>query len=141
MFYCDPCAEKRDWPRTLLRSSGPCEVCGGDADCNDCPSKYLPLPRPQDNQPVEVPFSFSGERVGTARVERDEAGVRFTARLDKEIPPGALAAAPVMSFSWRGVTEPPEIAELRALLPGSPIMRIRLKLGRDGFLAQETEEP
>ncbi len=45
MFYCDPCAEPRGWPTgTLMRSHGPCEVCGTAAVCNDVPSGHLPLP-------------------------------------------------------------------------------------------------
>lgn len=43
MFYCDPCAKKNDWPETLFRSRGPCEVCGKVASCNDLPSKSLPV--------------------------------------------------------------------------------------------------
>lgn len=46
MFYCDPCADARDWPGTMFRSKGKCEVCGQVADCNDKPSKDLPLPCP-----------------------------------------------------------------------------------------------
>lgn len=45
MFYCDPCGEGRGWPiNPILKSSGPCEVCGVTALCNDIPSKELPIP-------------------------------------------------------------------------------------------------
>ncbi len=46
MFYCDECAKPRGWPETLARSTGTCETCGKVAVCNDCPSKYLPIPPP-----------------------------------------------------------------------------------------------
>lgn len=48
MFYCTPCQEKRDWPETIFKSTGKCEICGKSAVCNDMPSKYLPLSRKLD---------------------------------------------------------------------------------------------
>lgn len=45
MFYCDPCAEKNDYPRTMFRSHGRCECCGNTAVCNERASKDLPAPR------------------------------------------------------------------------------------------------
>lgn len=42
MFYCEPCREKRDWPEGIMRSLGPCELCGNKDYCYDVPSKYLP---------------------------------------------------------------------------------------------------
>lgn len=42
MFYCDPCAEKTGWARTMFKSRGKCEVCGLSTACNDRPSKDLP---------------------------------------------------------------------------------------------------
>lgn len=48
MFYCDECAEKKEWPTTLFRSRGPCEVCGQVASCNNVASGNLPVaPRPK----------------------------------------------------------------------------------------------
>lgn len=45
MFYCDPCGRKRGWPvERGFKSSGPCEICGDRALCNDVPSKDLPIP-------------------------------------------------------------------------------------------------
>lgn len=48
MFYCDECAARKGWPTTILSTSyGPCEVCQKRRECNDVPSKYLPIPRPE----------------------------------------------------------------------------------------------
>lgn len=35
MFYCNKCADKKNWPRTMAKSYGNCEVCGKTAVCND----------------------------------------------------------------------------------------------------------
>lgn len=45
MFYCDECANKNEWPETGFKSYGKCEICGQQSNCNDMPSKDLPLPR------------------------------------------------------------------------------------------------
>jgi hypothetical protein len=45
MFYCHVCKEKMEWPDSILVSYGPCEICGAIGECNDIPSKYLPIPR------------------------------------------------------------------------------------------------
>lgn len=41
MFYCMACAEKNDYPETLFKSRGPCELCGSVAPCNDLPTRRL----------------------------------------------------------------------------------------------------
>lgn len=41
MFYCMLCAEDSDYPETLFKSRGPCELCGMVALCNDLPSSRL----------------------------------------------------------------------------------------------------
>lgn len=47
MFYCNTCGGEKKWPiDTLFKSRGTCEICGEVADCNDVPSKYLPVPTP-----------------------------------------------------------------------------------------------
>lgn len=45
MFYCEPCRITRDWPESLMRSYGVCEVCGAKRECNDMASRQLPLPK------------------------------------------------------------------------------------------------
>lgn len=42
MFYCNACAIRRDWPRSIVRSYGRCELCGNARECNDMPSVALP---------------------------------------------------------------------------------------------------
>jgi hypothetical protein len=42
MFYCDTCAKKKKWPIGLVRSQGPCEVCGKTDNCSDVQSSQLP---------------------------------------------------------------------------------------------------
>ncbi len=34
-FYCDNCAEKNNYLKTILRSVGTCEICGYGAICNE----------------------------------------------------------------------------------------------------------
>lgn len=41
MFYCDKDAVKNDWPLTMFRSYGCCEICGEVTNCSDYPSRYL----------------------------------------------------------------------------------------------------
>lgn len=50
MFFCDTCAVERGWPGSWSKSAGPCEICGKTAVCNDVPSRYLPLPKPQKEE-------------------------------------------------------------------------------------------
>src|ERR1044072_245707 len=51
MFYCDECAEKNGWPKSILRRSfGPCEICAKRASCSDVPSSALPMPK-KKNRP------------------------------------------------------------------------------------------
>lgn len=45
MFYCRPCGDARGWGVGLLKSVGPCEICGARAACSDVPSRDLPIPR------------------------------------------------------------------------------------------------
>jgi hypothetical protein len=47
MFYCDRCRKKNDWPESMAKSHGPCELCHKVADCNDVPSAALPAPKPK----------------------------------------------------------------------------------------------
>jgi len=45
MFYCDECAVKNDYPITIGKSMGNCELCDcGWTSCNDMPSSSLPSP-------------------------------------------------------------------------------------------------
>lgn len=45
MFFCKPCEDYNDWPGSLFKSFGKCEMCGKTAECSDVPSKYLPESR------------------------------------------------------------------------------------------------
>ena len=45
MFYCNNCASKNNWPKTLFKSRGKCEICEQTGQvCNEMPSKDLPEP-------------------------------------------------------------------------------------------------
>jgi hypothetical protein len=44
MFYCQSCAENKQWPTPWLFSYGSCELCGTWTDCYDVPSARLPGP-------------------------------------------------------------------------------------------------
>jgi hypothetical protein len=45
MFYCNECAVKNDWPVTMFKSNGLCEICDTPKECNDLPSFMLPVPK------------------------------------------------------------------------------------------------
>ena len=45
MFYCNDCAKTKDWPETIFKSFGSCEICRENKECNEMPSKLLPLPK------------------------------------------------------------------------------------------------
>jgi hypothetical protein len=45
MFYCDDCADKNGFPKTITKSKGQCEICGKHAICNDTPCSQLPKPK------------------------------------------------------------------------------------------------
>ena len=42
MFYCNSCAERLGWPKSVMRWNSVCEMCETPADCNDIPSVALP---------------------------------------------------------------------------------------------------
>ena len=35
MFYCDECADGRNWPKSISKSYGNCEICGRASECNN----------------------------------------------------------------------------------------------------------
>jgi hypothetical protein len=43
MFFCNKCAEECGWNESLVKSFGPCEICGESTVCNDVPSRLLPI--------------------------------------------------------------------------------------------------
>ncbi len=45
MFYCNKCATNRDWPSSIFKSYGACEICNEVTECSDVPSSYLPMPK------------------------------------------------------------------------------------------------
>ena len=49
MFYCNNCAEKNEWPKSIMVSQGLCECCGKHAMCNDKHSSFLPNKIIKDN--------------------------------------------------------------------------------------------
>lgn len=44
MFFCESCATRNDWPQSIFKSYGACEICDTVTECNDDPSRYLPTP-------------------------------------------------------------------------------------------------
>jgi hypothetical protein len=41
MFFCEPCREAKQWPRSMATSRGTCEECKVYAVCYDVPSAVL----------------------------------------------------------------------------------------------------
>jgi hypothetical protein len=35
MLYCNKCKENNDWPESVVKSYGSCEICGEVGECND----------------------------------------------------------------------------------------------------------
>jgi hypothetical protein len=54
MFYCETCRAERQWPESIGRSYGRCEICGVNANCNDRPSSSLPAPKALVAAPVKI---------------------------------------------------------------------------------------
>lgn len=59
MFYCDFCANKNEWPITLHRSHGACEVCHTPADCSNMQSKDLPETKEKKIVPRKEVMAFA----------------------------------------------------------------------------------
>lgn len=43
MFYCGECMKKSEYPESMHKSYGVCELCGKTATCNDISSKFLSM--------------------------------------------------------------------------------------------------
>lgn len=43
MFYCDNCAKQKNWPESLFKSVGRCEICKSQSVCNDIHTTKLPI--------------------------------------------------------------------------------------------------
>jgi len=52
MFYCDECRIKNEWPTSVVKSNGPCEICGFYNTCHDRPSRSLPNKSATLSKPV-----------------------------------------------------------------------------------------
>lgn len=44
MYYCNDCMNKKNWPGSLARSYGECEICRTVGECHDRKSSSLPKP-------------------------------------------------------------------------------------------------
>lgn len=43
MFYCNKCAIDNNYPQSIGKSVGRCEICNKVCACNDIPSSRLPI--------------------------------------------------------------------------------------------------
>lgn len=41
MFFCEKCKKEHNYPESMCKSYGICEICGEKAECYDVPSKFL----------------------------------------------------------------------------------------------------
>lgn len=64
MFYCEACRKRREWPESLSRSIGNCELCSTRALCYDRPSASLPAPPGAEDNSTS---SFLAQMEATAR--------------------------------------------------------------------------
>lgn len=46
MFYCEECRKAAEWPESIVKSYGPCEICEERSVCHDRPSRSLPIANP-----------------------------------------------------------------------------------------------
>jgi hypothetical protein len=46
MFYCDSCADKNGYPKSMGKSRGRCEICKEPSVCNNIATSLLPPPKP-----------------------------------------------------------------------------------------------
>lgn len=42
MYFCEPCRKENNWPTSLMRSRGQCEICDYTAVCYSVPLYRLP---------------------------------------------------------------------------------------------------
>ena len=55
MFYCDGCAKKLDYPKTIFKSIGPCEECKETKECNEMPmSRILEMKKEEEQNLVKT---------------------------------------------------------------------------------------
>ncbi|KKM89584.1 hypothetical protein LCGC14_1247200 [marine sediment metagenome] len=69
MYYCMECQIKKQWPCSLAKSFGTCEVCGKKDLCNDMKSAKLSKPEIM-NAPTEKEF-FGSENTVAHRERED----------------------------------------------------------------------
>ena len=60
MFYCNNCRKERNWPESIVKSMGACEICETVTECHDKASKYLPPTK------EPVPHIVTNEKVHAA---------------------------------------------------------------------------
>lgn len=46
MFFCESCRNKSNWPHSLARSRGRCEICNRNVLCYDVPASRLTVAVP-----------------------------------------------------------------------------------------------
>lgn len=78
MFYCDKCAEEKQWPKTGFISYGCCEICCKKGACSDMPSKKLPLPK-RSMKHTKEPWKIVGESGNEGEAHTIEAAERTIA--------------------------------------------------------------
>lgn len=99
MFYCDSCADEKGWPIGMMRSRGPCEVCGETRVCTSRKSSLLPPPAGADQEAldaIERSLALLGGKPASEALEeaRRVAGkLKGSATIDPaSLPPAARRA-------------------------------------------------
>lgn len=67
MLYCEPCAEKNNWPKIADRTVGDCKYCSQRAVCYNAPSSDLPQPKEPVHEVIKghpLPWRFSYQPKG-----------------------------------------------------------------------------
>ena len=50
MFYCNDCAKKMNYPISIFKSNGRCEICEEVRECSDIPCKDLPEEKEEEGK-------------------------------------------------------------------------------------------
>lgn len=103
MFYCDDCAKKNEWPESLSKSRGLCEICEQLTLCNNRSISQLPIPRDAERP-------FIGVNHGTGKVDLTDKGSKMLELRPTEVhlkEDGTTDDKPTLTFILQGTKHIP----------------------------------
>lgn len=104
MFYCEPCRIARDWPESIAKSFGQCEICCEPKECNDRASSTLPLPKSFPRLPGKRPlYTDDGDPIPVRPVDQIDKFLALFSDAEKASWTGKDNKVPdwvVMGVTW-----------------------------------------